>query len=174
MINVHNREKLEKARDFRKRGFTYSEISNILGVSRGTLSNWLSKQPFSRKVRSYNEIKARKDNARRLNLLNKARAKTQERQAQAIKRSAKTEFKHYRTSPLFMLGLGLYLAVGDTKHRSQIRLPSQRSEVHKRFQRFLVEFLGAERQKIYHKNGVTIFNDILSKQKLLTWIDLVP
>lgn len=172
MIKVHNPEKLEKARDFRKRGFSYSEISKIVGVSKSTVSNWFSRESFSKKVRVSNEQKARRDNVRRIGLINKYRSRErQQRYLEAIK-SAEVEYKHYKTSPLFLTGVSLYMAVGDISS-SQIRLPSQRPDVHKKFQSFLREFLGAEKQKIYHKNGVTILNEALSKKKLLTWIDQI-
>ena len=68
---IRNAEKHAKARDFRKRGFTYSEISKMVGVSPSTLSLWFAKQSFSKKVRADNEKRARKDNVKRLSVLNK-------------------------------------------------------------------------------------------------------
>ncbi len=171
MLKVHNPEKYQKAREFRRRGFTYSEIAKLVGVSKGTVSNWFGKQSFSKKVRVDNEIKARKDNVKRISLVNKARDKERSKHYLAATRAAATEFKHFKAAPLFMLGLGLYLAVGDLTHPSRIRLPSQRPEVHKRFKRFLTEFLGIEKSEIYSKSGLTIVDDVLAKKKLLTWID---
>lgn len=171
MVKVHNPEKYEKARDFRKRGFTYSEIAKIVGVSKSTVSNWFSKESFSKKVRKDNEVRIRRDSVKRIKLVNKARDKERAKHYQEAKRVAVTEYKHFKSSPLFLFGLGLYAAAGDLSHPSQIRLPSQRVTVHKRFGRFLVEFLGVDKHRIYSKNGVTIINDALSKKKLLVWID---
>ncbi len=171
MRKVHNPEKYQKARDFRKRGFTYFEIAKLVGVSKGTVSNWLGKQSFSKKVRQDNEIKARRDNVKRIALVNKARDKERAKHYHAAVRSAAVEFKHFKSSPLFQVGLGIYLTSGDLKHPSQIRLPSQRPEVRKRFKRFLEEFLGADKARIYDQNGVVILNDAIAKKKLLTWID---
>ncbi len=168
---IRDEEKYGKARVFRQRGFAYSEIAKLVGVSKSTVSNWFSKQSFSKKVRKDNEQKARRDNVKRIALVNRARDKERAKHYLEAKRVAATEFKHFRASPLFLLALGLYTAVGNLSHPSQIRLPSQRSVVHKRFQRFLVEFLGVEKDQIYNKNGVTIVNDALAKKKLLVWID---
>lgn len=168
---IRNEEKYGKARVFRQRGFSYSEIAKLVGVSKGTVSNWFSKQSFSKKVRKDNEQKARRDNVKRISLINRARDKERSKHYLAAKREAQTEFKHFRASPLFLFGLGLYAAIGDVSHPSQIRLPSQRKTVHKRFQRFLTEFLGLEKRRIYDKRGVTIVNDVLAKKKLLVWID---
>lgn len=171
---VHSSEKLDKARDFRRRGFSYSEIAKIVGVSKATLSNWFGKQSFSKKVRRDNEIKTRRDNARRIAILNKARKTERSKQYEKAKRLAATEFKHYKSSPLFLSSLGIYLAVGDMEDSNPIRLPSQRKFVHKQFSRFLVEFLGAEGQQIYKTDDVTILSDAVAKKKLLVWIDRLP
>ncbi len=171
MIKVHSSEKYEKARDFRKRGFSYSEIAKIVGVSKSTVSNWFAKETFSKKVKKDNEIKAQRENVKRIQLVNKARDKERNKYYAEAKRVAVTEFKHFKATPLFLIGLATYLTAGDLTHPSQIRLPSQRAGVHKRFKRFLVEFLGADKQKIYSQSGVTILNDALSKKKLLVWID---
>ena len=168
---VQNLEKYEKARDFRKRGFSYSEISKLVGVSKGTLNNWFAKKTFSKTIKKDNEIKARRDNIKRMALLNKAQAKERSRRYVEAARSAGTELKHYRSSPLFLTGLALYAAVGDLKDPAKIRLPSQRKAVHKSFQRFLRDFLGADKRRIYSTGGLTIFSDAVAKKKLMFWID---
>lgn len=171
---VHDSKNVDKARDFRKRGFTYSEISKIVGVSKATLSNWLATQSFSKKVRQDNEIKARRDNAKRIALLNRARQTERVKQYQKAQKAAFIEFKHFKSSPLFLCSLGVYLAVGDMGGTTPIRLPSQRKSVHKQFRRFLLEFLGVDNTKIYQTEGLTILNDALAKKKLLVWIDRLP
>jgi len=168
---VQSSEKHQKARDFRRRGFTYSEISKLVGVSKATLSNWFGKQSFSKKVRRDNEVKTRRDNAKRISLLNKARQTGRLKQYEKAKRVAFNEFKHYKSSPLFLSSLGAYLAVGDMNDSTPIRLPSQRRSVHKQFRRFLMEFLGAESRQIYQTDDVTILSDAVAKKKLLVWID---
>ena len=70
---VQKSEKLDLAIQFRKRGFSYSEIARICGVSKATISNWLARKAFSKKVRNDNVAKAARDNAKRMTLVNKAR-----------------------------------------------------------------------------------------------------
>jgi len=171
---VQNKEKYLKAKEFRQRGFTYSEIAKIVDVSKATVSNWFAKQSFSKKVRKDNEIKARRDNVKRVSLVNKARsAERTSRYKEAIK-NAETEFKHFKASPLFLAGLSVYLADGDLTHPTQIRLPNQRPSVHKIFMRFMKEFMGTPRAQVYSKPHLTIVNDVIAKKKLLLWIDRLP
>ena len=99
---VRDAEKYAKARDFRKRGFTYSEISKVVGVSPSTISLWFSKQSFSKKVRIDNEKRARKDNVKRISLVNKTRSKEREGHYREAVKAAGTEFKHYKHLPHFV------------------------------------------------------------------------
>ena len=145
---IRDEEKYKQAVEFRKRGFTYSEIAKICDVSKGTVSNWLSKKAFSKRVKKDNTERAARDNKKRMSLVNKARnAERSERYREAV-RSAETEFKHYKTDPLFIAGLTAYMSVGDQKHPSQIRLTTNKPELHALFVRFAVAYLGVEKSEI--------------------------
>ena len=134
--------------EFRKRGFTYSEIAKICGVSKSTVSNYLSKKKFSKQVAKDNSERAAKENRKRMQLLNSARkAERKTRYKEAI-RSAETEYKHYKHAPLFTAGLMLYLSDGDLKDQARIRLTTQNKEAHRIFITFLKEFLGVENQQL--------------------------
>lgn len=145
---VRNEDKYQQALEFRKRGFTYAEIANIVGVSKSTVSTWLAKQRFSKKVKADNITKAARDNKKRLTTINKARKSERQLQASEIKRSAAVEFKHYKHSPLFVVGLGVYMASGDMTDQRQIRLATSRIEAQQVFLCFVREFLGVENKKI--------------------------
>ncbi len=141
---IRNEEKYNQAVEFRKRGFTYTEIAKIVGISKSTASAWLSKKAFSKRIAKDNAERAARDNIKRIGLLNKSRATERKaRYAQAV-RSADTEYKHYRTNPLFTAGVMLYLADGDQKDSSRIRISSTNAQVHRICISFLQEFLGVE------------------------------
>jgi predicted transcriptional regulator len=141
-------QKYEEALQFRKRGFTYSEIAKIVGVSKSTVSTWFAKKAFSKKVRDENARKAARDNVKRMGLLNKTRAgERKTRYADAL-RSAETEFKHYKKDPLFMAGLMAYVSLGDMKHPSRIRLTSSKIMPHRFFIAFTETYLGISKKDI--------------------------
>jgi len=145
---IRDEEKYIQAVEFRKRGFTYSEIAKICGISKGTASAWLSKKAFSKKVKQDNVKQAARDNVKRIALLNKARSSERKtRYAEAV-RSAATEFKHYKTAPLFVAGLMLYISHGDMSDSSRIRLTTQNKDAHRIFIRFLKEYCGVENKQI--------------------------
>src|SRR5688572_10565663 len=107
---VRDAKKLELATHYRKRGYSYTEISQLCGVSKSTVSAWLAKKAFSKSVKLDNQIKAGKANAKRLDLLNKAKTKERSKRYTEALKGADTEYRHYRTNPLFIAGLMLYLA----------------------------------------------------------------
>ncbi len=145
---IRDEEKYKQAIEFRKRGFTYSEIAKICGISKSTASSWLSKKAFSKRVKADNVKQAARENVKRIGLLNKARA-TQRKAVHAdVLRSAETEFKHYKSAPLFIAGLMLYLSDGDIKDSSRIRLTTQNRDAHRIFITFLREYCGVENKQL--------------------------
>lgn len=148
-LNPYKRDAYEQALAFRKRGFTYSEIAKICGVAPSTLSVWLKDEPFSKRVAAENVEKAIQQNTKRLALINKARnAERKNRYSEAVK-TAETEFRHYKKDPLFIAGLMLYLAEGDTKNHGLIRLSNARPETHWVFLKFCHTYLGVTRQQVH-------------------------
>ncbi len=146
---VRDEEKYQLATYYRKRGFSYSEVAKIVGVSKGTLSAWFAKKQFSKKVKKDNVIKAGKENVKRVTLLNKARNKEREKVYVAARKQAEVEYKHYKLNPLFMAGLMLYVGVGDHKQNSLIRLSNSRTGVHGVFIKFAIDFLGVTKDQIH-------------------------
>jgi len=145
---VHNIEKLEKARDFRKRGFSYSEIAKVVGVSKSTISNWFGKKSFSKQVRIDNEKRARRDNMKRLTIINKYRKHEREKRYLEAVKSDTVEYKHYKPSPLFVAGLMLYAGKGDKDTSRLIRLTDSNPALHRIFIKFAIEFLGVSQKDI--------------------------
>lgn len=145
---VRDEEKYQLATYYRKRGFSYSEIANVVGVSKGTVSNWLAKKAFSKKVKKDNVLRAGRDNAKRVGLLNKAKATQRTARYREAMRTAETEYKHYKSNPLFTAGLMLYMGEGDLKDERRIRVSSAKPEVHRIFQKFMFEFMGVEKQDV--------------------------
>jgi len=135
---------------FRKRGFTYSEIAKICNVSKGTVSNWLRHETFSQDVAKSNTSRAVAENKKRLALINKARVAERRHQYREIVRLAEIEYKNYRSSPLFISGLTLYLTEGDHKNNQIIRLSSSSPLIQRSFIRFLTNYLGVDKHAIHY------------------------
>lgn len=151
MVNsprAYKKEAYEQAIAFRKRGFTYNEIAKICGVSMGTISAWLKPLPFSEEITKQNKAKAALDNTKRMASINKARTAERAKQYNEVVRLAEIEYKNYRTSPLFIAGLMLYMSEGDNTHPRLIRLANSRFELHDIFIRFLTTYLSVDKKSI--------------------------
>lgn len=145
----YKQEAYEQAVAFRKRGFTYSEIAKICGISKSTVSAWLKDETFSLAVAKENMRKAVLQNTKRLSLINKARnAERKNRYAEAVK-SAETEFTHYKKDPLFIAGLMLYIGEGDTQRRHLIRISHARPDIHRLFMAFCYTYLGVSTRELH-------------------------
>lgn len=141
---VHNPEKYQLATHYRKQGFSYTEIANLCGVSKSTVSNWFAKKAFSKRVKEDNARKAAVANKQRLALVSKARQSERvKRYTEAIK-TAETEFGHYKHDPLFMSALLLYRAKGDLSSPSTIRFTSNDVVLHRVFMKFCRDYLGVQ------------------------------
>jgi transcriptional regulator with XRE-family HTH domain len=144
----YKQDAYEQAIAFRRRGFTYAEIAKICNVSKGTVSNWLRHESFSKAVAKDNQKQAVAQNKKRLALINKARVAERRHQYAEAVRSAETEYQHYRTSPLFLAGLTLYMTTGDVSDARVIRLSDSRPELHQLFIRFVVTYLGVPKSAV--------------------------
>lgn len=147
-VRHYKQDAYDQALAFRKRGFTYSEIAKICDVSVSTLSNWLAHEPFSKKVAEGNAEKATAQNTKRLALINKARNTERKGQYAEVVRLAEIEYKNYRTSPLFIAGLMLYVSEGDNQNDRLIRMANSRTDLHRIFIRFLTTYLGVPKSSI--------------------------
>ena len=137
-----------QATQLRKRGFTYEEIAKIVGVSKSTISSWLSEESWSIAVKEDNAKRAAKENKKRISLLNTARGNQNKKLYAEAERSAVTEYKHYKHNPLFTAGLMLYAGSGDFTSPNLMRITSTRKDMHRIFITFATEYLGVPREKI--------------------------
>ena len=164
---VRNAKKLELATYYRKRGFSYSEIAKIVGVSKGTLSAWFAKKRFSKEVAQVNMAKANKENVKRISLLNKSRQKEREKIYKAAVKQAEVEYKHYKSNSLFIAGLMLYVGEGDNKHRRLIRIANARMDIHSIFIRFAIDFLGVDKSSV--RFWLLLYPDLVEKDCVVAW-----
>ena len=111
-----------KAIQYRRQGYSYSMISEKLGLSKSTLSNWLKEIPY-------------KPNSKVLKRIQLAPAKSAEvvhnRKVANIvrtKRLAKKELDKLTKRDLWMLGIGLYLGEG-TKMQESTRIINSDPEI---------------------------------------------
>ena len=107
---MHKATIRELATRLRKEGYPYTHISKQTGLSKSTLSGWLTDIPYT-------------PNSETVASLGKARAAATKRKAQirqeemnAVRASALQEIGDLNSRDFFMFGLGLYMGEGAKTH----------------------------------------------------------
>ncbi len=107
---MHKNSIRELALQLRKDGYTYTYIAKQTGLSKSTLSGWLTDIPYT-------------PNADTVVSLGRARAAATERKAELrqaemeeIRKGAVSEIGVFSSRDLLMFGLGLYLGEGNKTH----------------------------------------------------------
>lgn len=107
---------------YRKKGYSYSMISEELGLSKSTLSDWLKEIPY----------KPNKEVLRRIQLAPAKSAEIVHNRKLAniitVKKSAKKELGRLTKRDLWLLGIGLYLGEG-MKLQESIRIINSDPEI---------------------------------------------
>ena len=146
---VHKLEKRELASYYRQRGFSYSEIAQLCGVAKSTVSNWLAAENYSQEIKQQNIVRAGRENAKRIQLLNKARAKERLSQQKQIEVAARTTYRNYRNNALFIAGVTLCMTQCNLADQSGLlRLSSKNVLQHRLFWRFATSYLGVTKSQI--------------------------
>lgn len=98
----------EKARSLRAEGKSYSEIKAVLGISKGTLSEWLKDMPLRpEQIRQLRDL-----NPRRIERYRETRRKQREARLDVVYKKAKHDIGRLSERELFIAGLVLYWAEG--------------------------------------------------------------
>ena len=107
----------KRAIEMRKAGYSYTYIKNKIGVSKSTLSSWLSKIVYIPNKETVNKIKQARNSA----------IETQkEKKVKSIKDAKNLSIRdigRFTKRDLFMLGIGIYIGEGSkTIRNSSIRV----------------------------------------------------
>ena len=125
----------EKTVYYRKRGYSYNMISQKLGLSKSTLSDWLKEIPY----KPNNEVIERIGLAR----IKSANFKHKQRIVDivAMKKLAKKDIGKLTKRDLWLLGIGIYLGEGSKLHE-QIRVVNSDPKIIKTTMRWFREICG--------------------------------
>jgi hypothetical protein len=151
---MRSEKQREEAERLRSEGKTYKEISAILGIPKGTLSNWFGNEPWSI------ELKKRilKDLGKsRLEAVNIQRKKTSAETHELAEKEAYEEFALFSKEPLFIAGLTSYWSEGDKKSKYQVKVTSSDPEKVALFKRFLTAYADVEHGRFWA--SIIIYSD---------------
>jgi len=141
---VHSRHVAE---NLRRRGYSYNDIQNELGLAKSTLSCWLKDFPLTPEEKRC--LKKRQDKNISRGRIKTAAALTRNRLAREreIYRSAKALYSTHAEDPFFVMGVALYWAEG-SKRALQCCFTNSDEEMMGVMVKWSIKFLGLENGKI--------------------------
>lgn len=142
------RKDKKEALQLRSSGKSYNEIKGLLGVPKSTLSDWLHKTHWSKKIKRILAAKAQEKNTIRLRNLNKIRGEHLARLYREARSEAKEEFEYFKLHPLFISGITIYWGEGDKLSRHQIRIGNIDPLMIRLFVKFLCEACGIPKKAV--------------------------
>ena len=161
-IFMARKEDKQKALTMRKKGMSYSQIKEKLGVSKSTLSNWLDKYPLSEK--RIRELQA--DSPIRIEKYrNTMRAKKEARLQEVYKKVSK-DIGVLSKRDLFLAGLFLYWGEGTKAQKCSLALTNTNPAMLKLFIKWLDLF---QVKRKYLKIKLHLYSDMNIKQSLAFW-----
>lgn len=137
-----------KALELRRKGKSYSMISNLLKVPKSTLSGWLKDEKWSVEIKASLNKNAKIQSAIRMRQLGKVRGKELDNAyAEAVKEAEK-EFEYFVRWPLFVAGLCIYWGEGEKTSKHMIRVSNIDPGLVKVFIGFLIHVCGIPKKDI--------------------------
>lgn len=152
----------------RRLGKSYSEIKNILGVPKSTLSDWLRTTRWSNKIKYQLTKKAQKRSTIQLRKLNRIYRKNLERIYQEARIEAGEEFRKFKFHPLFIAGVSIYWGEGDKTTKHNIRISNTDPLMIRLFIKFLREVCGVPEERI--RANVLLYPDLDQNKCKRFWV----
>lgn len=158
----------EQALNLRKKGKSYKDIIEVLGVSKSTLSVWFKNVKWSQEIKEQLINESRINSRKRLEKLNNKRSVKLEKYYQEAEQEAKQEFKLLKNDKLFLTAISLYWGEGDRNFKNGIVRISNVDPVMLRvFREFLVLICSVEVDKI--RAGLLLYSDLKEKECIRFW-----
>lgn len=158
----------EQVLQLRKLGKSYNEIRQKIRIPKSTLSEWLCKIDWSRKIKRVLIKKAKKRSAIHLRKLDKIRGVHLARIYQEAIEEAKEEFEYLKFYPLFIAGISLYWGEGDKSSKNLIRVGNVDPLLIKLFVKFLQKVCGIPQEKI--RAWILLYPDLNPEECKEFWI----
>lgn len=153
------RKDKKSAIKLRNKGKSYSQISEVLGIPKSTLSEWFSQEEWSLKIKLKLKEKNNILSKERIKSLNVSRQIKLEELYLRADQEAEKEFKKHKDNSLFISGVMLYWGEGDKKFENgQVKVSNTNAYIIRIFRNFLIKFGNYPLEKI--KGWILIYPDL--------------
>lgn len=140
------KEERNRAFHMKQEGFSVSDISKSLSISKNTLYKWFSQGVSPETIERV--VFSKKERIERLKNINEARREKLDRYYQRAKEEARSEFLVFSKNPLFIAGMTAYWVGGDRVSKYNLRMGNSDPGVLLVFANFLTRFLAVQRKSL--------------------------
>ena len=152
-----------KAIKLRLEGKSYSEIKSLLGISKSTLSEWLSPYPLPpERIRELRDFSARRIESFR----NTMKKKREDRQSVAYEK-IKNNISDLNRREMLLAGLFLYWGEGSKTNRNSITLTNTNPSMLKFFIKWLGKCFGVDKKRL--KVSLHLYSDMNIPSSIKYW-----
>lgn len=158
------RQDKEKAIKLRLKGLSYSQIKEKMGLSKSTLSNWLSQYPLSdKRMRELRDWSPRRiEKCRVTKLINR------QNKLDDIYLRVKKDIKNLNKRETFLAGLFLYWGGGGKTSRSTVSITNTDPSVLKLFIKWMTD-MGISKKRI--RVRLQLYQDMNLNKEIKFWSD---
>lgn len=151
----------------RKLGKSYNEIRQQIRIPKSTLSEWLGKIGWSKKIKRVLIEKSKEQNAIHLRKLDKIRGEHLARIYEEARSEARKEFKHFKLYPLFITGISVYWGEGDRATEHQVKIVNTDPKMIRLFVYFLQKICNVPQERI--RAYILLYPDLVEKECREFW-----
>ncbi|AKM83518.1 hypothetical protein A2422_01450 [Candidatus Woesebacteria bacterium RIFOXYC1_FULL_31_51] len=143
----------EKIYSLRQKSLSYSKIQKLTKIPKSTLSDWLSDEDWSIKIKNNLTEKHLKNYKPNLIKALKVMAKMKDDRYRKYRAEALIDYKKFKNDPLFIFGLGLYWGEGDKKSGNMVAVTNSDPNILSVIAKFYRKYLSLDESKL----GIKLF-----------------
>lgn len=168
---THSSLEIERVKNLRLKSFSYSKIQKITKISKSTLSDWLSDEDWSIKIKNNliekNLIDYKPNLIKSLKVIEKKKKERYDK----FHKEALLDYFRFKKDTLFSFALGLYWGEGDKKSGSCVAVTNTDPNLLKVVAMFYRKYLKLDESKL--RISLFIYKDIDTNFAIKFWSKLL-
>ncbi|MEK7526225.1 MAG: hypothetical protein AAB546_01975 [Patescibacteria group bacterium] len=157
--------------NLRKQSKSYSEIYKLTGIPKSTLSDWLSNEDWSTKIKSSLTKENKKYYSLNLSKALKTNAKIKNLRDEKFLKEASDIYSIYRQDPLFLSGLNLYWGEGAKRSHGCVSVTNTDPNMLRIIANFYRKYLKVSEDKL--RVSLFLYKDLDAKKAIDFWSTLL-
>ncbi len=168
---IHSAQEYRNVISLRQQRKSYSEIQKLTKIPKSTLSDWLSEEDWSIKIKDELTVHHLKNYKHNLTKALEVVAEKKRLRHDTFRSEAKILYEQLKNDPLFLFGLGLYWGEGDKRSGDVVAVANTDPNLLRIIAKFYRKCLKVEEGKL--RIALFIYKDINIKYAMEFWSELL-